>query len=212
MAQTVRGKRKGKGSMQRVRIYTTYDIGRMTGTDPTTVHKWIDKGLLRGFRTPGGHRRVTAEALKAFLVAHGMPVPEEIRDASAIRLLIVDDDIALLKNLTKAVKRARESWEVEASSDGYQALLMIPTFRPNALILDILMPGLDGLSVLKSLKSHEQSIHVIAASAKAGTEWEKKAISAGASAFLKKPLAIGAIVESVERACGILAPNEPARI
>jgi excisionase family DNA binding protein len=196
--------------MQRVRIYTTYDIGRMTGTDPTTVHKWIDKGLLRGFRTPGGHRRVTADALKAFLVAHGMPVPEDIRDPSSIRLLIVDDDLALLRNLAKAVKKAREGWEVEASSDGYQALLMIPTFKPNALVLDILMPGLDGLSVLKSLKSHEQSIHVIAASAK--SELEKKALAAGASAYLKKPLGHAAVIEAVERACGILAPNEQVRI
>ncbi len=198
--------------MQRVRIYTTYDIGRMTGTDPTTVHKWIDSGLLRGFRTPGGHRRVTAESLKAFLMAHGMPVPPEIGDASVVHVLLVDDDLGLLKNLTKAVKKIRPAWEIEASSDGYQALLMVPTFAPNAVVIDVLMPGLDGLSVLKTLKEHSPTLHVIAASAKTGTDLEKRALATGASAFLKKPLSAADIVESVERAMGILAPKEPARV
>jgi CheY-like chemotaxis protein len=197
--------------MERYRIYTTYDIGRMTGTDPTTVHKWIDKGLIHGFRTPGGHRRVTAENLKAFLVAHNMPVPEELRDASALRLLLVDDDLPLVKAFTKAIKKMRPAWEVEASTDGYQALLMVPTFSPNAVILDILMPGLDGISVLKSLKEHAQAIHVLAASAKTG-DLEKKALAAGASAFLKKPFEAAALVEAVERACGILGKAEPARV
>ncbi len=195
--------------MKRVHVYTTYDIGRMTGTDPTTVHKWIDKGLMHGYRTPGGHRRVTKDSLQAFLVAHGMPVPNDLREKDDIRLLLVDDDFALLKTLSKAILRLREKWGVEASSDGYQALLMVPTYRPNAVLLDILMPGLDGFSVLKSIKTHDPNIHVLAISAK--TDVEKKVLSLGASAFLRKPVAATAIIETVERVCGILAPAEQPR-
>ena len=197
--------------MQRDHIYTTYDIGKMTGTDPTTVHKWIDRGLLKGFRTPGGHRRVTADALRAFMIAHGMPIPAEVGNASRIKVLLVDDELALLRSWTRGVKKARPGWDVESSSDGYQALLMMASFQPNAVLLDIVMPGLDGSAVTKSVKAHSPSVHVLACSGRVGSEIEKKAIEAGASAFLKKPVSPEAIVEAVERACGILAPLEAAK-
>ena len=72
-------------------LYTTHDISRLLQVDPSTVSKWIDRGMLVAFRTPGGHRRVRAGDLRSFLIAHEMPVPEEL-GSSAVRLLVVDDE------------------------------------------------------------------------------------------------------------------------
>lgn len=196
--------------MARNRIYTTFDIGNMTGTDPTTVHKWIDRGLMKGFRTPGGHRRVTGQHLRAFLVAHGMPIPEELREPTELRLLLVEDDFALVKSLVRGIQKLRPTWSVEASSDGYQALVMVPTFMPNVVVLDILMPGMDGLQVLKAVKAYSKTIHVLALTGKA--DMEKRALADGASGVMRKPATAATVVEAVERACGILGRHEPVHL
>ncbi len=65
------------------RLYTTHDISRLIQVDPSTVSKWIDKGILVAFRTPGGHRRVKSGDLRTFLVSHQMPIPHELETASS---------------------------------------------------------------------------------------------------------------------------------
>src|SRR5688500_20273346 len=54
-------------------LYTTHDISRLLQVDPSTVSKWIDRGILMAFRTPGGHRRVRSADLRTFLITHQMP-------------------------------------------------------------------------------------------------------------------------------------------
>ncbi|MGZ3459072.1 MAG: MerR family transcriptional regulator, partial [Archangium sp.] len=66
-------------------LYTTHDISRLLQVDPSTVSKWIDRGILMAFRTPGGHRRVRSADLRTFLITHQMPVPEEL-GSSTVRL------------------------------------------------------------------------------------------------------------------------------
>src|SRR5438128_159840 len=106
-------------------FFTTYDIGRMTGTDPTTVHKWIDKGLMRGHRTPGGHRRVRGDDLRAFLTSHQMPVPKELGGAEVLRVVVVDDDADALKTTGKALKKLKPDWDVVTFDSGVKALLSL---------------------------------------------------------------------------------------
>src|SRR5260370_8949054 len=84
-------------------LFTTHDISRLIQVDPSTVSKWIDKGILMAFRTPGRHRRVSSADLRNFLVAHQMPVPEEL-GSGVIRLLVVDDDRPVLDGLKRAFK------------------------------------------------------------------------------------------------------------
>jgi len=80
-------------------LFTTHDISRLLQVDPSTVSKWIDKGILMAFRTPGGHRRVRSSDLRTFLIAHQMPVPEEL-GSGVIRLLVVDDEKPVLEKRT----------------------------------------------------------------------------------------------------------------
>ncbi len=59
--------------------FSTHDIARLLGFDPSTVSKWVDAGKLAAFRTPGGHRRVLEDQLRAFLVEYEMPIPDELK-------------------------------------------------------------------------------------------------------------------------------------
>jgi len=58
--------------------YTTHDVAALLQVDPSTVSKTGARGLLLGFRTPGGHRRIRQPELLAFLAVHGMPVPPQL--------------------------------------------------------------------------------------------------------------------------------------
>src|SRR5258708_13265398 len=84
-------------------LFTTHDISRLLQVDPSTVSKWIDKGILMAFRTPGGHRRVRSADLRNFLIVHQMPVPEEL-GSGVVRLLIVDDEKPFRNALNRAFK------------------------------------------------------------------------------------------------------------
>ncbi|MGC4119188.1 MAG: response regulator [Myxococcales bacterium] len=177
----------------------------MTGTDPTTVHKWIDKGLLRGYRTPGGHRRVRGEDLRAFLTAHRMPVPRELGGADSLRVMLVDYEADALKSLAKAIKRLKPSWDVVTSESGVDALLTLPQAQPDVLVYDLAVPDADGLAVCQQLHGHQEtaSVKVLAVAARPSSELEKRATAAGASACLKKPVAPGDLVSAIELAAGI---------
>src|SRR5436305_10667281 len=102
------------------RLYTTHDISSMLQVDPSTVSKWIDRGILLAFRTPGGHRRVRAGDLRTFLIAHEMPVPDEL-GSSAIRLLVVDDEKSVLESIKSAFKPHAKQVEISTSDSAIDA-------------------------------------------------------------------------------------------
>ncbi|HEY6005703.1 MAG TPA: helix-turn-helix domain-containing protein, partial [Anaeromyxobacter sp.] len=67
------------------RFYTTFDAARLLGVSLPTVVNWIKARRLKAHRTPGGHRRIAAEDLAAFMLRHGMPVPGELSGAAPER-------------------------------------------------------------------------------------------------------------------------------
>ena len=81
-----------------MRYYTSHQVGTILQVNPSSVVKWINDGLLRAFRTPGGHRRVTAGELVRFASYHGMPIPEDLRDLADGEELLHGSlfDVALL--------------------------------------------------------------------------------------------------------------------
>lgn len=192
-----------KGSSSPV-IFTTYDIGRMTGTDPTTVHKWIDKGLLRGYRTPGGHRRVRAEDLRSFLTSHQMPVPRELSGPGQLRVMLVDPEPDSLKASARALKRLKPGWELETVESGVDALLRFVGGLPDVLVYDLGVADADGLVLFRHLQAHAETAQVkrVAICSRWSADLERRALGSGASALLRKPLVGQELVMAIELATG----------
>ena len=105
-------------------LFTTYDVSRMLQVDASTVAKWIDKGLLVAFRTPGGHRRVRATDLRSFCIAHQMPIPEEL-GSQKVRLLAVDSEKTALTALKRALQPYSDRIELNTTNSGIDALLSV---------------------------------------------------------------------------------------
>ncbi len=177
--------------------YSTFSIARLLGVDPGSVANWIDRGLLKASRTPGGHRRVTREDLIDFLQRRHMPVPEQL-DGRGLRVLIVDDEPAMTQIISRTIKAAHPQFQLAEAHNGFQAGSMLATMRPHVVILDLRMPGVDGYEVCRMARSQSPQTQVIAMIAHLTPQSRQQALDCGASACLDKPLSMERLLEEVE--------------
>ena len=175
----------------------------MLHVDPGSVANWVDQGLLKAHRTPGGHRRVAAGDLIVFLREHKMPIPGVLEPAP-IRVLVVDDETAIADLVGEAIRRAHPEFEVQVANDGFKAGTMLSTLSPDLVVLDLMMPGLDGFEVCQLIKSQESSKHaeVIAMTGFPSQENVDRIIECGARACMAKPLQIAELLSEVDAAVG----------
>jgi excisionase family DNA binding protein len=177
-------------------LYTTHDISRLLQVDPSTVSKWIDRGILMAFRTPGGHRRVRSGDLRSFLIAHQMPVPEELGSA-VVKLLIVDDEKAVLDGLKRAFKPYANQVELTTTTSGVEALLLVSENKPHGMLIDLNMPDIDGLEVCRRIRARKnmESVRLITMTGNHSPEVVEQAKEAGAVACLSKPFDVQQVLE-----------------
>jgi len=177
-------------------IYTTHDLSRLLHVNPRSVINWIEQDLLQSFRTPGGHRRVRHDDLLAFLRKHKIPTPGALSGGS-FSVLVVEDDHDVAQMLQKFFE-AQSGYKVSTAGDGISALLAVGRDRPDLMILDIKIPGVDGIEVCRQIKADPKcktAIIAISGQADSGS----KAVDAGADAFLPKPLDLEGLLGHVKK-------------
>jgi excisionase family DNA binding protein len=177
--------------MQRRSFYTTFEISQICGVNPTTIQNWVKAKKLKAFQTPGGHRRIRREDLISFMKEFGMPLPAELmKDLPTV--MIVDDEIDISEMLEALMKSDDGGVQVIKAQSGVEALLMIGESKPDLLILDIMMPGMNGYEVCQKLKasSNTQNIRIVAISGDHNPAVRDRILSAGADLFFTKPLEI----------------------
>jgi excisionase family DNA binding protein len=178
------------------RLYTTHDISRLLQVDPSTVSKWIDRGILLAYRTPGGHRRVRSKDLRTFLIAHEMPLPDEL-GSDVVRLVIADDEKSTLEAIKRVFKPYGAQFEITTTGSGIEALLLVSEHRPHGLVIDLNMAEIDGFEVVRQLKSRKalEGVKLIAMTERHTPEVVEKALEAGAVLCLPKPLEVAHLLE-----------------
>src|SRR5882762_1736179 len=166
-------------------IYTTHEVSRLLHVNPRSVINWIEQNLLPSYRTPGGHRRIRREDLLAFLRKHQIPTPASLVDGK-FSVLIVDDEDEIIKIVRTYFER-QGGYEVSSASDGITALIEVGRVKPDLLILDIMIPGVDGVEVCRRIKAASGNKTAIIAVSGMG-ESEDRILEAGADAFMAKPV------------------------
>ncbi len=179
---------------------STLDISRACQVSLTTVASWIDAGKLVAHRTPGGHRRVRRDDLVKFLEKYRMPIPPDLARKNR-RVLIVDDDEAVLESLSELLKS--EGFDVETSNSGFDAGAKIAGRRPDVILLDIKMPGMDGFQVCRQLRSQEATrrVPVIAITVLGERSEVNRMLEAGVTDYLRKPLDPKRLIRKINRHC-----------
>jgi excisionase family DNA binding protein len=177
-------------------LYTTHDISRLLQVDPSTVSKWIDRGILLAFRTPGGHRRVRGGDLRSFLIAHQMPVPDELGSPS-VKILVVDDEKPVLDGMRRAFKAFASEIELTTTSSGVEALLLVSELKPHGMLIDLNMPDMDGFEVCRRIRARKplEAVRLITMTGRQMPEMEEQSLKAGAVACLSKPVDVNALLD-----------------
>ncbi|MDP6633265.1 MAG: response regulator [Phycisphaerae bacterium] len=180
---------------------STTEVARLLHASVASVASWIDQGRLVGGKTPGGHRRIEADDLVRFMRRQNLRIPPELIDGGGA-VLVVDDERAIAAWLVEEIKTRHPDWKVFQAHDGFTAGDIVGASRPDVIILDIRMPGIDGLEVCRRIKSREdtRNIAVIAMTAHASQDMTEQILGAGARACFIKPLDITVVMREVESA------------
>jgi len=178
-------------------LLTSHEVGDLLQVNPSSVKKWVNEGRIPAFRTPGGHRRIKVGDLVEFLDRHDMPIPRKLAAAGKKRILIVDDDAVHLRALERRLKPHKGRLHVELTENGIDALVLVGSFKPHLIVLDVFMPELDGLEVCRRLKRNPEtrSIEVVVTSAHLTRAVEENALGAGAVRCLAKPIELKVLLE-----------------
>ncbi len=178
--------------------YGTLDVAKLLGVSAMTVVRWIDKGLMPAYRTPGNHRRIRHDDLKHFIRKMGFPLPPQFKGEPK-RILVVDDEPDVISVMLRCFE-GMDGVSVSTAVDGVTALMEIGRVRPDILFLDLVLPELNGIEVCRRIReSIFLTTRVVAVSGKATAEMRDEVLAAGAELFLEKPVSIHTIRAEVAR-------------
>lgn len=174
------------------RLLTTGEIADYCQVSRVTVFQWIKKGQIPAFSTPGGHYPVKLSDFHHFLEKYGMPVDPTFFSQDKERILVVDDDPQVVNLMLRALQTSGEGKELklETAADGFEAGLKIASFKPHLILLDLMMPGLDGFKVCERVKSNPETEHIkiLIVTGFGSEENIERALRLGADGYLLKPL------------------------
>jgi len=182
------------------RLLTTSEVAQYCQVTNDGVVKWIKAKKLKAYSTPGGHYRIRKSDFKDFLGRYGMPVDANFFTEEKKRILVVDDESTIVEVISQALGDA-QAFQVNTAHDGYEAGLKIGTFRPDLIILDIMMPHMDGIEVCKRIKGDPdtETIKVVAITGHPEQGNIDRAYRSGADLCLMKPLQIEHLRREVAR-------------
>ena len=182
-------------------VFTTFETAKICHVSPLSIINWVNAGRLPAFRTPGGHRRIRRDDLIRFMKDNGIPLPDELQEGSGkSRVLIVDDDAAIRDLLAEHFKERTPSYDVSVAADGFEAGRLVATYRPDVVVLDLRMPGLDGFQICRTIKAAPESsgTTVIAMTGFYSPEIEARILECGALRCFAKPVDPEALAGSID--------------
>jgi PleD family two-component response regulator len=163
--------------------------------------RWVRSGELKGYPTPGGKYKIRKEDLESFIREKMKHLP----DADLFqrkKILIVDDEPRVLKVLNKML--SLHGYQIEEALDGFEAGVKIMSFKPELLILDLYMSGMDGFELCKRIKSNPNTSHIkiIVYTGFDSEENKDRIMKAGAEGYLVKPVDESILLQNIEDLLG----------
>lgn len=179
---------------------TTHKVAKLMGVSLPTVVNWVNAGKLAAHRTPGGHRRIAAADLVRFAREFNYPLSAEfLRTVDRVpRVLVVDDDQAFCEMVSEYLEM-KGSFKVEVANSGFAAGMIVARFKPDLILMDIMMPDMDGFQVLATLRESKEnrSTPVLACTAYRDPELDERIASESFNGFLQKPLRLEHLLDVV---------------
>jgi excisionase family DNA binding protein len=182
------------------KIYTTYQIGKFCQVNIRTVIRWIETGKLKAYSTPGGHRRVKWSDLITFLTQNRMPIPKELEEAKKKKVLVVDDDTDFLEIAARFLEKIPDV-EIKTTSSGFDAGVLVAEWLPDLILLDFLIPDLDGFEITKKIKGNPRlkKIPIMAVTSITDPRELERVRESGVDSLITKPIDENSFLKRIDR-------------
>ncbi len=178
-------------------VFSTYQVARICNVHHTTVINWVKESILKAYTTPGGHRRIQKEDLIEFMKGYGIPIPDSMHRRFK-QVLVVDDDPEALEEYKDALSGS--GFDLDFAADGFEAGMKIYRQRPDLILLDFKMPGLDGFQVCDILHRDEETkeVPVIAVTVLSSEVEIDKIKDCGIKGYFSKPVDMEGLIKSIK--------------
>ncbi len=182
-------------------VFTTGEAAKICKVSQQTIIRCFDSGQLKGFRVPGSRfRRIPRDHLFAFMKDNG--IPTDALESGKRKVLIVDDDEELSELLSDVFQRDGR-FDVRTTNNGFDAGMLVKEFRPDIVILDVMLPDINGKEVCQRVRSDAalDTVRIICISGMVEQDKVADLRAAGANDFMQKPFAVEKLLE---RVCALL--------
>jgi excisionase family DNA binding protein len=161
-----------KTALKALDLMTTNDVAKELDVTIRSVQLWVEQGALKGWKTPGGHRRITRASFNHFIMGKNQKdksvviqnestqnevglrtYKKQAIDESRLKVVVVEDDQALLMLYRMTIESWKLPIDVSFISNGYEAIVSISQNTPDLLMTDLKMPEMDGFAMLKALRN-----------------------------------------------------------
>ena len=178
-------------------VFTTGEAAKICKVSQQTIIRCFDSGQLKGFRVPGSRfRRIPRDVLYKFMKENS--IPTDALESGKRRALIVDDDEDLVELISDALI-ADGRFELRTANNGFDAGMMVKEYRPDIIVLDVMLPDINGKEVCQRVRidSTMDDVRIICISGMVEQDKIQDLKDAGADHFVQKPFEIDQLIERI---------------
>ena len=184
--------------MKKNKFMKTSEAAEYLGVSRSSVTNWIRNGELEAASTPGGHYLFSREQLDKFADERGMILKNTNFHSGVFRILVIDDDSAF-RDFVKEALDVFKGYELKEAEDGMQGALLVGTWQPDLVIVDLRMPNMNGVDFCHFLKKDTvtSDVKIIIASAYLSNDVRDEVDKLGVDCIMDKPVRLGTFVATV---------------
>jgi excisionase family DNA binding protein len=178
-------------------LFTTGEAAEICRVSQQTIIRCFDSGRLEGFRVPGSKfRRIPRQSLVKFMRDNRIPLDN--LESGKKKVLVVDDDAEIVELISDVLSRDGR-YEVKTASSGYEAGIATQQFRPDLILLDYMLPDVNGNVVCRTIKKNPEfeNTKIIIISGVVKQEEIDQLLKSGAEGFVKKPFSISELNDKI---------------
>lgn len=155
-----------------------------------TIQNLVESNSLNAWKTQGGHRRISLQSIKEYQISNKLEPAIFFLNDSSLRVLVVEDD----EDTRLMYKAFFDRWslplDVTMYASAMEALIDMPTMRPQILLTDLNMPKIDGFKFLKTLREHKlfSNLHIIVMTGLSDQQIQEKGGLPHDVQLLRKPI------------------------
>lgn len=168
-------------------VFTTGEAAKICKVSQQTIIRCFDNGQLKGFRVPGSRfRRIPREQLFKFMKDNN--IPTDALESGKRKILLVDDDLDLVE-LIRGELEADGRFEVRTAGNGFDAGMMVKEYHPDLILLDVMLPDINGREVCQRVRSDAslEDVRILCMSGMIEEDKIQELKLAGADDFIRKP-------------------------